>query len=273
MQFLHKSLFPSLAILLAAWFSGCTTVDETGRTQMKMISDQEVASMAVSQFEQMKQEMPISNDAAQKARLQRVGEKVVAAARERGADLPPPSQWEFVLFESDQVNAFAMPGGKVGFYTGIFPLFESDDDLAVVMGHEIAHVSADHGAEKVSHQLASQLGGAALAVGLGVGGVEADTQQIVMASYGVASTYGGILPYSRTMESEADRIGLIYSSAAGYDPRVSTAFWQRMASQGGARPPEFLSTHPSENTRISNLENEIIPEVMPIYQQAKAAGK
>lgn len=273
MKFLSSHYLSFYLVLLVALLTGCTTVDETGRSQMKMISDQEVASMAVDQFQQMKQEMPISNNAEQKARLQRVGEKVVTAARERGADLPPPSQWEFVLFESDQVNAFAMPGGKVGFYTGIFPLFKSDDDLAVVMGHEIAHVSADHGAEKVSHQLAQQLGGAALAIGLGVGGVESDTSQLVMQAYGAGSMYGGVLPYSRTMESEADEIGLIYSSAAGYDPRASVEFWQRMAAQGGARPPEFLSTHPSEGTRISNLQNEIIPRVMPIYEQAKAAGR
>lgn len=262
-----------LIMVLVACLVGCTTVDETGRSQMKMISDQEVASMAVGQFEQMKQEMPVSRDPEMNARLQRVGEKIVIAARERGADLPPADQWEFVLFESDQVNAFAMPGGKVGFYTGIFPLFVSDDDLAVVMGHEIAHVSADHGAEKVSHQLANQLAGAALAIGLGVGGVDHDTSQIVMASYGMGSSLGFVLPYSRTMESEADHIGLIYSASAGYDPRASTAFWQRMADQGGERPPEFLSTHPSENSRIRRLQNEIIPQVMPIYQQAKAAGR
>jgi len=268
--------FPNSALFLLCLLgvlTGCTSVDETGRSQMKMISDQEVASMAVGQFEQMKQEMPISRDPQMNARLQRVGEKIVIAARERGADLPPPEQWEFVLFESDQVNAFAMPGGKVGFYTGIFPLFESDDDLAVVMGHEIAHVSADHGAEKVSHQLANQLAGAALAIGLGVGGVDHDTSQIVMASYGAGSSLGFVLPYSRTMESEADHIGLIYSSAAGYDPRVSVDFWGRMASQGGERPPEFLSTHPAEGTRIRNLRDKIIPEVMPIYENAKAMGR
>lgn len=247
--------------------TGCASVNETGRSQMSLISDDEVASMAVSQFDQMKQEMPLSNDAAKKAQLQRVGERIVKAARDRGADLLPADQWEFVLFESDQVNAFAMPGGKVGFYTGIFPLFQSDDDMAVVMGHEIAHVSAHHGAEKVSHQLANQLAGVALALGLGVGGVDGDTQQIVMASYGAGSSLGFILPYSRTMESEADHIGLIYSSAAGYDPRAAPSFWQRMAAQGGSRPPEFLSTHPSEDSRIKRL-NELVPEVLPIYYKA-----
>ncbi|GHB98386.1 M48 family metallopeptidase [Cerasicoccus arenae] len=256
-----------IAGLAIAWLTGCSTVSETGRSQLSLVSDAEVESMAVSQFDQMKHEMPIANDPAKQQALRRVGEKIVRAARAQGADLLPPEQWEFVLFDSDQVNAFAMPGGKVGFYTGIFPLFQSDDDIAVVMGHEIAHVSADHGAEKVSQQMANQVAGTALSIGLGVGGVEHDTQQIVMASYGMGSNFGFILPFSRTMESEADHIGLLYSSTAGYDPRASVPFWQRMAANGGERPPEFLSTHPSENTRIARLQ-ELIPEMLPLYYKA-----
>lgn len=257
----------SLILALAAFLTGCQTVDETGRSQLSLVGDSEVSSMAVQQFEQMKSEMPVSNDPQMNAQLQRVGKKIVDSARANGADLLPSDQWEFVLFESDQVNAFAMPGGKVGFYTGIFPLFDSDDDMAVVMGHEIAHVSADHGQEKVSHQMANQMAGAALAIGLGVGGVDHDLSQVVMASYGAGSTYGFILPYSRTMESEADHIGLIYSSSAGYDPRRAVPFWQKMAAQGGARPPEFLSTHPGESTRIKAIE-KMMPEVLPLYYKA-----
>jgi len=254
-------------IVTMALLTGCSTAPETGRSQLSLIGDTQVESMAVSQFDQMKQEMKVSNNREMNDRLRRVGENIVRAARDRGAPLRPPEQWEFVVFESEQINAFAMPGGKVGFYTGIFPLFDNDDDLAVVMGHEIAHVAADHGEEKVSHQLAQQTAGQALAIGLGIGGVEHTTQQIVMAAYGASASYGFVLPYSRTMESEADHIGLIYSSAAGYDPRASVPFWQKMGAQGGERPPEFLSTHPSENTRMARLQ-KLIPEVLPIYQQA-----
>ncbi|MEO0794972.1 MAG: M48 family metallopeptidase [Verrucomicrobiota bacterium] len=264
--FLRVCLLAS-ATITAALFTGCASAPETGRSQLSLISDAEVESMAVSQFDQMKQQMPISKDVEKQQRLQKIGERIVVAARARGADLKPPEQWEFVVFESDQINAFAMPGGKVGFYTGIFPLFDNDDDVAVVMGHEIAHVAAHHGEEKVSHQLANQMAGAALAIGLGLGEVDHSTSQIVMASYGLGSSIGFILPYSRTMESEADHVGLIYSSAAGYDPRASVPFWQKMDSQGGERPPEFLSTHPSGTTRIRRLK-ELIPEALPIYMQA-----
>ncbi|MGE9295204.1 MAG: M48 family metallopeptidase [Puniceicoccales bacterium] len=265
MNFLHIS-----SAAVAAWtllITGCATAPETGRSQLSLIGDAEVESMAVSEFDQMKQQMPVSNDPEKNAALRRVGEKIVQAARDRGADLRPPSQWEFVVFESDQINAFAMPGGKVGFYTGIFPLFDNDDDLAVVMGHEIAHVAANHGEEKVSHQLANQMAGTALALGLGLGEVSHSTQQIVMAAYGAGSSYGFILPYSRTMESEADHVGLIYSASAGYDPRASVPFWQKMDAQGGERPPEFLSTHPSGQTRIQRLQ-QLIPDVLPLYYQA-----
>ncbi|WP_309398190.1 M48 family metallopeptidase [Cerasicoccus maritimus] len=265
---LLSTFFATLcACLLIGALTGCQTVSETGRSQLSLVGDTEVSSMAVQQFEQMKTEMPVSSDAEKNAQLQRVGKKIVDSARKNGADLLPADQWEFVLFESDQVNAFAMPGGKVGFYTGIFPLFDSDDDMAVVMGHEIAHVSADHGQEKVSHQMANQMAGAALAIGLGVGGVDHDLSQVVMASYGAGSTYGFILPYSRTMESEADHIGLIYSASAGYDPRVAVPFWQKMAAKGDGSTPEFLSTHPAESTRIKNLE-KMMPEVLPLYYKA-----
>lgn len=261
-----QGIFPVFALALAV-LTGCATAPETGRSQMSWVGDAEVESMAVQQFDQMKQQMPVSNDAAKNASLRRVGERIVTAARARGADLPPSAQWEFVVFEDDQVNAFAMPGGKVGFYTGIFPLFDDDNDLAVVMGHEIAHVAAHHGQEKVSHQLAAQTVGLALAIGLGVGEVDHTTQQIVMASYGLGSSVGFVLPYSRTMESEADHIGLVYSSAAGYDPRVSVPFWEKMDAAGGERPPEFLSTHPSGTSRIARLK-KLIPETLPLYQQA-----
>lgn len=256
-----------IALLGLALLSACSTVPETGRSQLTLVSDAQVQSMAAQGFAEMKQELTVSQNPEMNARLRRVGERIVKAARARGADLPPPAQWEFVVFEDEAVNAFAMPGGKVGFYTGIFPLFENDDDLAVVMGHEIAHVAADHGRERVSQQMTAQVAGAGLALGLGLGEVRQDSAQIALAAFGAGSTVFGILPYSRLQESEADEVGLIYSASAGYDPRRSISLWQRMAEQVGARPPEFLSTHPSENTRIRRLQ-KLMPEVMPLYEQA-----
>lgn len=247
---------------------GCSTAPETGRSQLALMSDSQVETMASQGFSQMKAELPISQDPEMNARLQRVGKRIVEAARVRGADLPPPEQWEFVLFEDDAVNAFAMPGGKVGFYTGIFPLFESDDDMAVVMGHEIAHVAADHGQERVSQQMTAQVAGLGLALGLGMSNVDNDSAQIAMAAFGAGSQIGVLLPFSRTQESEADHIGLIYSASAGYDPRVAVAFWERMGGQGGSAPPEFLSTHPDYRTRMKRLQS-LMPEVMPLYEQAR----
>lgn len=264
-----KSACIALALVgLGAFFTGCSTVHETGRKQFSLISESSVESMAAQGFAQLKQQTKVSQDREKNAQLQRVGKRIVEAARARGADLPPPNEWEFVVFEDDAVNAFAMPGGKVGFYTGIFPLFDNDDDLAVVMGHEIAHVSADHGQERVSQQMAAQVAGAGLAIALGLSETDNTTSQIAMAAFGAGSSVGVLLPFSRASESEADHIGLIYSSAAGYDPRRSVVLWQRMADQGGARPPEFLSTHPSENTRIRRL-NELIPQVMPLYERTQ----
>ncbi|WOO43533.1 M48 family metallopeptidase [Rubellicoccus peritrichatus] len=253
---------------LAVFFTACSTVHETGRKQFSLISESAVESMAAQGFEQLKNDTKISHDPEKNAQLQRVGKRIVDAARARGADLPPANQWEFVVFEDEAVNAFAMPGGRVGFYTGIFPLFDNDDDLAVVMGHEIAHVSAKHGQERVSQQMAAQVAGLGLALGLGLSETDNTTSQIAMAAFGAGASVGVLLPFSRSSESEADHIGLIYSSAAGYDPRRSIVLWQRMADQGGPRPPEFLSTHPSEHTRIRRL-NQLIPQVMPIYERTQ----
>lgn len=256
--------------VMILFLAGCSHVHETGRRSLQLMPESQLAVMATDAFNDMKRQMPVSNDPVMNAQLRDVGYRIVDAARARGADVPPPEQWEFVLFEDDQVNAFAMPGGKVGFYTGIFELFESEDDLAVVMGHEVAHVTAGHGNERVSQQL--------LASGIGTGLGFAMREQsegmrtAVMVGFGLGSQLGVLLPFSRAQESEADHIGLIYSSAAGFDPRVSVSFWERMdaLASGGGRPPEFLSTHPSGQTRIRRLHN-LIPEVMPLYLQNQRA--
>ncbi|MGF1452784.1 MAG: M48 family metallopeptidase, partial [Opitutales bacterium] len=182
------------------------------------------------------------------------------------AEIAPPEEWEFVLFASEQINAFALPGGKVGFYEGILELMDNESQVATVMAHEIAHVVADHGGERVTQQLGVSAIGAGLAVGLGSSDVSPTTQQAIMAAYGTGSQLGVLLPFSRTHESEADEIGLIYMAEAGYDPREAVAFWQNMkAAAGDGAPPEFLSTHPSHDTRIEDLR-AMIPDVMPIYE-------
>ncbi|HLP10167.1 MAG TPA: M48 family metallopeptidase [Opitutaceae bacterium] len=237
---------------------GCTTVPETGRRQLMLIGPAEEAQMGLSAFADIKNQQPISRDSAVNARVQRVGARIAPAV---GRDLPN-AEWEFVVFESEQVNAFALPGGKVGVYTGLLALAESDDELAAVMGHEIAHVSARHGAERTSQQL----GAALLGVGVTVATDDAKYRDQIRLAYGLAAT-GTVLKYSRDHESEADRIGLLYMARAGYDPVAAVRFWRKMAAKekGGARLPEWLSTHPSDETRIRRLESWL-PEVRPVYE-------
>ena len=173
-------------------------------------------------------------------------------------------EWEFNLVQNDQVNAWAMPGGKVVVYTGILPITKDETGLAVVLGHEIAHAIAEHGNERMSQQMLQQIG----AVGLMVAMKDepAQTQAIWMSVYGMGTEVGVMLPYSRTHESEADHMGLIFMAMAGYDPHEAPNFWQRMStSKNGGSPPEILSTHPSDETRINNL-NSWIPEAMKYYK-------
>jgi len=169
--------------------------------------------------------------------------------------------------EDKQINAWCMPGGKVVVYTGILPVAQGEAGLAVVMGHEIAHAIAEHGNERMSHGLLAQFGGMALEEALS--SQAGATKQLWMSVYGVGAQYGALLPYSRLQENEADRLGLIFMAMAGYDPNAAAPFWQRMASQkGGAAPPEFLSTHPSDATRIENIKR-LIPEAMGYYKKTK----
>ncbi len=239
----------------------CTTVQETGRTQLNFVSDDQAAAMGVEAFASIKKQEKISADPAVNARIQRIGKRIAAAV---GRDLPN-AEWEFVVFESDQINAFALPGGKVGVYTALIKLAESDDEIAVVMGHEVAHVSSRHGSERQSQAVLVGLGGAALAIG-----TEKDkNQQYYMLAYGLGSTLG-TLAYSRDHEREADAVGLRFAARAGYDPRAAASFWRKMAAkETGGRPPKLLSTHPPSEERIETLER-LAPALMPVYQQAKA---
>ncbi|MFO8026424.1 MAG: M48 family metallopeptidase [Opitutales bacterium] len=235
---------------------------QTGRSALHLVSPEALASMASSQFGELKQETPISRDPKMNAMVQRVGDRIAYAA---GPDMPN-AQWEFVVFDDDeQINAFAMPGGKVAIYSGLFDVVQSEADLAVVMGHEIAHVVAGHSAERVSQQMLAAGGALALQIGADQSDLSSSEKQLLMAAYGAGATMGVILPYSRLHESEADEIGLIYAAEAGYDPRVAIPFWQRMEAQKSGSPPEFLSTHPSGSTRMRKLE-ALMPRAVRIYE-------
>ena len=173
-------------------------------------------------------------------------------------------QWEFNLVDSKEVNAWCMPGGKVVVYTGILPLTQNENGLAVVMGHEIAHAVAKHGNERMSQGLLTQMGGMALELALQ--DRPKQTQQLFMTAFGMGAQVGVLLPFSRVQESEADHLGLIFMAMAGYDPNGAVPFWERMAQQGGQKPPEFLSTHPSDQTRIQKIKSEL-PEALEYYRK------
>jgi predicted Zn-dependent protease len=238
----------SSALLAAA---GCATVPETGRSQLLLISPQQEMQLGLTEFNKLKESVPISRDAAQQAQLNNVGKRIAAVAPLPGA------RWEFVLFDQpDEANAFCLPGGKVGVYTGILPVTRDEGGLATVVSHEIAHAVARHGAERASEQLVMQAGGQVLDAVLASNAPE--YRGAVLAAYGIGGQLGRTLPHSRAQELEADRLGLIYMARAGYDPRQAVAFWKRFAAyqkqQGGGQPIEFLSTHPLDETRIRALE-------------------
>ncbi len=244
-SFLFSCLFTSLLFC-----SGCQSVPITGRSQMILMSPQQEMQLGFSSFEQMKKETPISKDANANALVQRVGRRIAAVA-----DLPG-AQWEFVVFESPQANAFCLPGGKVGIYKGILPITKDEAGLATVIGHEVAHAVARHGAERVSEGMLLETGGKLL--GSTVQSQDPRTQALIMAAYGFGSQVGRTLPHSRSQESEADRIGLIYMARAGYQPDAAVDFWRRFAAygqqNGAGNTPWFLSTHPLSETRIQQIQ-------------------
>jgi predicted Zn-dependent protease len=246
-------------------FSGCTTVNETGRSQLMLVTPAQEAQMGLWAFSQIKQSEKISTDPAVNARILRIGRRIAASV---GREIPN-AQWEFVVFDSPTVNAFALPGGKVGVYTGLIKLAASDDEIAIVMGHEIAHVTSRHGAERTSQNYAIAGAGLALAIGMEAKNVDPAKRNAALAAYGLGSQVGFALPFSRLHETEADSVGLRFAAGAGYDPRAGATFWKKMAAQGGAKPPEFLSTHPSDANRIANLQ-KLAPQYMALYEQSKA---
>jgi predicted Zn-dependent protease len=262
---MKSPLIPAGVALVVCLFSGCTTVNETGRSQLMLVSPAQEAQMGLAAFAQIKKEEKISKDPELNARIKRIGKRIAASV---GREVPN-AKWEFVVFDSPTVNAFALPGGKVGVYTGLIKLAASDDEIAIVMGHEIAHVTSRHGAERTSQNYAIAGVGLLAAIGMEVKDVDPAKRNMALAAYGVGSQVGLALPYSRLHETEADSVGLRFAAGAGYDPRAGATFWKKMAAKGGAKPPEFLSTHPSDATRIANLE-QLAPKYMDLYKQSRA---
>ncbi|HOV70993.1 MAG TPA: M48 family metallopeptidase [Dysgonamonadaceae bacterium] len=270
-----KSLYPVkyfLTMVITVFLmQGCGSVPITGRRQLMLVSDQEVISLSLQQYQDYIRTATTITDTPEAQMVQRVGMRIAKAVetflKNNGASSEIQNYaWEFKLVKDNSINAFAMPGGKVVVYSGLLPVTQNEASLAVVIGHEIGHVVAKHAHERISQQLALQAG-SELAGEL-LGGVAAT--QIGQTVFGLGAQMGVMLPYARKQEYEADQLGLIFMAMAGYDPRVAIPFWSRMAqsSQGG-KIPEFLSTHPTDAKRISNME-KILPEALKYYSFSQA---
>ena len=265
-----RNLWAVLAGLVALLgVVSCSSVALTGRKQLNLVPDGEMLSASTQQYDQFLKENKVASSGEQAERVKRVGARIQAAVEEyartnnRTKDLEGYA-WEFNLVESPDVNAWCMPGGTVVFYTGIMPVCGDDNGVAVVMGHEVAHAVAKHGAERMSQNLVVQAGGTAL--GAALASKPQQTQQLWMSAFGAGAQYGLLMPFGRGQESEADRLGLIFMAMAGYDPNHAVAFWQRMAAASGAeKPPEFMSTHPSDETRIKKIKEQL-PEALKYYK-------
>ena len=238
-----------LAVLGALMFAqSCAYNEELGRNQLLFVSQGQMAQLAGSAWTDLKQQEQVTTDPKYTSRVNRVAPRIIAAA---GGN---PDEWEVQVFQSDQLNAFALPGGKIGFYTGILDLMDNDDQIAAVMGHEVAHVNFNHSGERYSQSQAAQTG-----LGLGsavLGGSQSGA--LAMQALGLGVQGGVLLPFSRKHELESDKFGVRYMHRAGYDANEAVTFWTKMAEQkSGNAPPEFLSTHPADSTRITALQKEI----------------
>ena len=268
---MKHTLKPKLGVLagLLLLLCGCSEVEITGRKQFNIVPDSTMNSMSFQSYGEFLSSSKLSTNAGQTNMVKRVGRSIQNAVEQYCKtnsieDRLAGYEWDFNLVEDSNINAWCMPGGKVVVYTGILPIAQGETGLAVVMGHEIAHAFAKHGAERMSHGLIVELGGMALSTAM------KDrpelTKNLFMQSYGIGTKLG-VLKYSRTHENEADHLGLVFMAMAGYNPQEAISFWQRMAAQKtGAQPPEFLSTHPADQTRIQNLKN-LLPDAMKYYQK------
>jgi predicted Zn-dependent protease len=261
----HFTRFSALVLTLSiSMFSSCAT-SPLGRKQVMLLPDGQLNQMGLQSFEQLKSETPIERDPAINAYVRCVALPITQVS----GDAAGVKEWEIVVFKEASANAFALPGGKIGVHTGILPVAKTPGQLAAVLAHEVGHVTARHGNERVSQGLLAQ--GLTTAAGLTM--KDKSYAPIVLAGLGIGAQFGYLLPHSRNQESEADLIGLDYMSNAGFDPRESVALWENMrTASGGKGPPQFLSTHPSNETRIHDLQANI-PAALPKYEAAKNAGR
>jgi len=263
-------------ILFVVLLGSCNTVPITGRKQLNMIPDSEMLAMSFQQYDDFFKTRPISGNQKDAFMVKDVGHRIQRSVEKylhnhNLSYLLDGYSWEFNLVDGKEVNAWCMPGGKVVVYSGILPFTKNETGLAVVMGHEIAHAIAAHGNERMSQELIRAAGGIGLAVALN--DKPEETQLMWMSVYGIGTEVVAMLPYSRLHESEADRMGLIFMSMAGYNPHEAPIFWERMTkASNGQKPPEFLSTHPSDQTRINNL-NDWMPEAMDYYNKSQKGKK
>lgn len=247
-----------VAAVVSFLLAACSTVPVTGRSQLLMISEQQELSMGLTSFKEILGKEKLNTDPLINERVQRIGRRIAAATGRSDY------QWEFKVIDNDKTaNAFCLPGGKVAVYTGLLPVAQDDAGLAAVIAHEVAHAIARHGGERLSQEM--MVAGLTAATVMAVS--DPPRRDLYAGLLGAGAAVGFLLPYSRLHEAEADRMGLIYMAKAGYDPRAALALWQRMAAQskGKGKPPEFLSTHPADETRIEAIERWL-PEALGHYR-------
>lgn len=265
---------PLAGLLLVA----CSTVSVTGRKQLNIVSDAQILSASATEYQTYMQTAKISTDANATATVKSVAQRIAAAAEAylqvtgQEADIQNYA-WEFNLTQDTELNAFCMPGGKIVVYQGMLDLIgngaDRDDELAAVIGHEVGHAMAKHGNERASQQLLANVGSSV--VGVAVSGQSTQLQQAVATAYGLGTQYGALLPFSRKHELEADYIGIVLATIAGYDADAAVTLWQKMDAAGSSSTPQFMSTHPSSSTRIKQLQQDI-PQVKATYGNAAASA-
>lgn len=257
-----RRIAPAVLLLLGLVLIACAKAPITNRTQLMLLPRAFEMQLGATAYQGILDTEKISRDAHYNRVVRRVGQRIAEVSH------TPNLRWRYTVFEDKQVNAFALPGGKIGVYTGMMPVAKTEAGLATVMAHEVAHATARHGGERVSLGILLEMGSAALAAAMDE--KDKKTTSRVLAAYGVGTALALALPFSRKQESEADRIGLIYMAKAGYDPREAIPFWERMGAAGRGSPPEFLSTHPGYRTRIKNIR-KWMPEALEYYEASRKA--
>lgn len=268
---MHKQMLQTLrnlpVLLVTAMLVAACATSPGGRKQLKLLPESTINSMGVQSFEDIKQSTPETGKANVRAYVQCIAEAIIP----RLPKYNNPAQWEIRVFDDPQANAFALPGNKIGVYEGILQYAQNPHQLAAIMGHELVHVLAEHSNERVSSSLAAEAGVAIANIALGSSELSEENKGLIAAGLGLGVQYGVLLPFSRAHETEADLVGIELMAGAGFDPRESIKLWQNM-SQAGSQPPEFLSTHPSHETRIRDL-SERMPQAMAKYEQARAENR